>query len=104
MFVVARRPSRQYRQAASKWIFPTWTAIACGSIGACVKMAPIDLRFAQALWFAQCCGRARSTGLSTGEGSLYRADARPLMAAGVSNRLGSMEELIEASNERRAAA
>jgi hypothetical protein len=46
MFVVARRPSRQYRQTASKWIFATETAMARGSIGAFVKTAPINLRFA----------------------------------------------------------
>jgi hypothetical protein len=41
MFVVAR-PSRQYRQAASKWIVATEAAMARGSIGARVKTAPIS--------------------------------------------------------------
>jgi hypothetical protein len=30
MFVVARRPTRQYLQGASKEIFPTWTATTVG--------------------------------------------------------------------------
>ena len=40
MFVVARRPSRQYRQGASKWIGRTWTSTTVGTIGAFAKMAP----------------------------------------------------------------